>query len=408
MLRDFDKEVDLLRNAMASNVSALMEGPQFQLREPSSHSLFRSDTAEAISDAISQSTACDQHVTQDELRRAVSALRQTIEEQQKLQKEQLSTFMAQWEKRFSILETAVSSGLKLTTNTAVSMNERSSKFLRFGEALEGVVDRVVRDGKGLSEISHIVDKLRSDVDRLGRDIEDESAERRKELAEVVGLRSSELLAPHHGVAQSADGGNHGGAGDATGGQSSEPTPHPQLDARITWALKEFRSEVSRMSHDFTRESANVRQLSRTVQSTSVETVSLREQLDAMHKQMLKFSRDLLGTQEEASGVSGAGLAEVTKNKSAVDSTSCDGRVDLLAQAYRSQLSSSGPEEESALRNEARPKGWSSPGGSRRRSSSLRGPVANKRPDTILEEECFGSLFAVENAGKGIRDSRADL
>lgn len=367
-------------------------GPSFTVQETGSQAagLVNSDTllnSSFRSNRIDFATAPDDN---KDMHLAMSNLRQTVDEQHKRQSEQLSALMAQWEKRFGILETAVSSGLKLMTNTAVSMNERSSKFVRFGQALEGAVDRVVRDGETLSEARQAIDELRADVDRLLQEVSDERSARRKDLAEIVGLTRSQ-------------------PGDTASGFAG----HSQLDTRAAWAVKDLRSEVGQLSRELSRESTERRQMARTLQATALKTESQREQQDAMHKQMLKLSRELLETQSEVRrvigdhsstpGSDGGGSGERspdTKSESlfrslgALSGSTASPSTSFRTSGTTSPLGSDAASETGiGTKLQGSPKGWGSSSSSRRRSPSFRGESKVRFPDTILEEEGVGSAFS---------------
>lgn len=429
VLREFEQELNKLQNTCTASVYALKEGPRLQVLGSSDQREGSVNISRASLGSQTPSSKQDPNVIPSELMQmqcTLSALQSTVEEQQKHQNEQLSSLRDQWEKRFAILETAVSSGLRLTTDTASSMNERLSEFLRSSQALEGAVDRLVRDNQALQQLSHGFDNLREDVDRLLKNSSDEGTERHKRLADELDLASLHAASLQESVARASDGSDSGELSRT----SIEVTAHFRQDLRAGRAPKDMQERFSDLVRDLSRESSERRQLARTVQSTFLEVVSLQEQQDAMHKQILKLSRELLAERgevrkpaldasdveptEPASRKSVARIVETGGGEKPLDILSGKSGVANLFRSFGSlsthALSPSGSSRCSS--EEASPAGheaWSksdvraqlaasissggSPHGSRGISFSLRSEPKLSLPDTIMEEEFNGSVRA---------------
>lgn len=244
---------------------------------------------------------------------ALAALQGSIEQQQQEQSNMIAALMAQWEQRFA----SVLQCLKTTTNTAASMNERSSKFLRLGEVLEGALDQMSSDSKDVSVLSQKVGKLEASVNWLADEVAEGRAERSKWFSSVA-FRTREP-ASGSGAEQ---GGTHRANGSTDGcglGGSDGSRDHLQewvstgLE-RISWLLSE--------------ECAERRKLAREVRSAASEASALQGRLNTTNDQFLKLAREV----SEARGEVRQVVAELLRARSAEASCEAALHSGLAAQA----------------------------------------------------------------------------
>jgi hypothetical protein len=307
---------------------------------------------------------------------ALVTLQRNIEQQQGAQSALIANLSAQWEQRFMALEQGVNSGLKICTTTAASMNERSGKFLRLGEVLEGALDRIVDDGKDMATLSQNVSKTQRDVERLVQELADEKGERRQAITDlarqvdgqVAGLRGQSV-----------------GVGSAL---SHNPKAAAELDS--------LRGEVGRLQRELAEEVTERRQLSRELQLSTSDTAQLKEKLDALQDQSLRISRDVNSTRDEVRQVA-RDCAQVWGGELSTGPVSQDfrndlaHRIDSVGRELRGDLDngSGSPDnrglQRGAVANAAAAAQQRRSSGGSAVNKSIVGNVSIRRPATIPEE-----------------------
>lgn len=170
---ELESQMETMKQAIEQSKKLLSIAPPL-VSSPTSKSSFAQEFASDINNSSGD-------------RPATSGMRQSalfnfmchIEEQQDRQREMISRLSNHCEQRFAAFEKALTTGLDAAAATATSMNDRASKVLRLGEALEGTADQAVSCAKDVTLLFQKVSNLEREVDKLIRDINDEKAGRLK-------------------------------------------------------------------------------------------------------------------------------------------------------------------------------------------------------------------------------------
>jgi len=293
-----------MKGAFEQSMAALREGPRLMVPanadQPQQHGLDLATALMATAAAMQKDFMMNSQGSTDpsaqfktegkqEVLGALATLQRNIEAQQGQQSNLIATLTGQWEQRFAALEQAVNSGLKIATTTAASMNERSAKFLRLGEVLEGALDRIVDDGKDMATLSQTVGKTQREVERLIQELADEKGERRQAIVDVVRQAEGQVAALRERVES---------AGGTVNYSASAPSGK---DAN---ALERLQSDVGKLTRDFSEEQTERRQLARELQLAASDTATLRQRVDGTQDQLLRLSRELNSTRDEVRQVAG--------------------------------------------------------------------------------------------------------
>jgi len=337
--RDFDSQVEAMRGAFEQSMAALREGPRLsmpaQAPEDSQKGMGLATALLAAAAAlhrelgpgqapspgpsgkntpVGQQRAFDaltlsrkaEEQGKPEVLGALVSLQKNIEEQQGAQSTLIANLTAQWEQRFVALEQAVNSGLKIATTTAASMNERSGKFLRLGEVLEGALDRIVDDGKDMASLSQSVAKTQRDMERMVQEFHDEKGERRQAVQDLARQAENQVASLRERVDALLEGSS---GGSAAAGFAFNPASMRQ-DSQ---SLERIQGEVGRLKRELAEEVTERRQLSRELQLAVSDSTQLKEKLDAAQDQILRLSRDLHSTRDEVRQIAGE-IARVWSNE----------------------------------------------------------------------------------------------
>lgn len=218
----------------------------------------------------------------EEVLSVLATLQRTFEQQQGEQRSLVVNLTAQWEQRFA----SVLQCLKTTTTTAASMNERSAKFLRLGEVLEGALDQMSNDSKNVTLLFDKVNKIEANMGDLSHELADVKIEWQKML-HVVSRHTNDPMAMLHKCCEAECTNSNAISGSADMHEGS----HRDVE-HLSWELSE--------------ECAERRQLAREVQDNMLHTVTLRERLDATNEQLFRLSQELHARQGEVRQVVGGG------------------------------------------------------------------------------------------------------
>jgi len=259
---------EVLNGALEHSIAVLKAGPQAYKESVPPQQLLRGPVD------VNSARA-------EEVLAALAALQANLEQQQGEQRNLIATLTAQWEQRFA----SVLQCLKTTTNTAASMNERSAKFLRLGEVLEGALDQMSSDHKDVSSLSQKVGKMEASVGWLSEEVAAGRADRARILEEAMHC---------------AGGQEQGAAEHAGGAAGAAPCGEGGRDAAKDWP----RSDVERLAWQLGEEAAERRKLAREVHCIASDAAALRERLETASDQVLRLSRQLSETRGEVRQVAG--------------------------------------------------------------------------------------------------------
>jgi len=277
-----NKDIRTLQSTFDTSMKALKQAPSLEAPQSKSQ-LDLAGALNAVTAALQMEAGTkdgsDKHL-------AMASLRQTLEEQQALQQEQIAILAKQWEDRFAALEQAVTHGLKLTTSTAIAMNERSAKFLRFGEVMEGALDKIVSEGRDISALSQSAAKAQWGVDHLAKELAEERADRRKIVAEVLGQVEQCRAEFRSGHISGGGGGAASGAAPAF------------ADPEMAW------NELNRVSRELKEEVSERRQLVRDIQLAKQDATEFSQRLAATQDRVERMSRELETTSQDVHKVAG--------------------------------------------------------------------------------------------------------
>lgn len=245
---DFDAQVDSMKNAFEQSVACLRDGPNLSFTAPGAMG--------------GQATL-------------------------------IANLTAQWERRFLALEQVVNNGLQIATTTAASMNQRSGKFLRLGELLEGALDRIVIDGKDLASLSQSVKTSQRDIDRLTQELDDERKERRQSSADLARQAENQVAA----LRERLDAGGGGGGGMVASFTAA-------MTSKDALALERLQSDVGRLQRELAEECTERRQLAREMAVSATDVSGLKAKADGVQDQLIRLSWDLNANRDETRKVAG--------------------------------------------------------------------------------------------------------
>jgi len=213
----------------------------------------------------------------------LAALQDNISQQQTQLRDLVNGLAKQWEQRFASVEEAVNNGLRVATATATATNERSARFLKLGEVLDGAVKRVTTESGNIAALKQQVDNMESYMEEMARKLNEEKAARSQAIENLVFQMEGKVAVLHEHVEV------EWGRGAASGARSRDSSEAP---SRFSTAGP-VSGQLSLQEN-----------LSQEVEAVASETASLRERLDSSNEHVLRLSRDLHATRDEVRQLAG--------------------------------------------------------------------------------------------------------